>query len=96
MFENFIMIIILRDSNKIKLENLNKYEKRILVFFNSSSDSAASSSGRFGETFLSLAFVSLLLDIALQSRDPKILLEGLKIVSKLNSSSTADQVSNWI
>lgn len=48
-----------------------------------------------GESFLSFAFLNMLLDIVLRSRDPRIILEGLRVISQPNFPSTADQINSY-
>ena len=64
------------------------------ICFNFRSESVAATGRLVGsETFLSFAFVNMLLDIAINSKDPNIILEGLKIVAKQNFPTTTDQVN---
>ena len=44
---------------------------------------------------MSFAFLNMLLDIVLKSRDPKIVLEGLKVVANPNLPTTSDQISAY-
>jgi len=48
-----------------------------------------------GESFLSFAFLNMLLDIILRSRDPKIVIEGLRIIADSNFPGSADQINDY-
>jgi len=48
-----------------------------------------------GESFLSLAFLNMLLDIILRARDPKIVIEGLKIIADPDFPGTVDQINDY-
>ena len=43
-------------------------------------------------TFLRFAFMNMLLDIVYRSRDPRIILDGLKIVCQDNLAEDVDQI----
>lgn len=51
--------------------------------------------GAPGETFLRFAFLNMLLDIILNSKDPRIIIEGLQVISQDNFPSTPDQTNSY-
>ncbi len=75
----------------------------LVLFFCRHDQKKPAATGRFGlsevskpgESFLSFAFLNMLLDIVLRSRDPRIIIEGLKVISQPNFPSTLDQVESF-
>jgi hypothetical protein len=48
-----------------------------------------------GETFLRFAFINMLLDIVYRSRNPRVILDGLKVVCQDNFAEDQEQVAKY-